>query len=445
MKKAKVSLFFQVLAVAIPFLFFKVSIIVATTYTTPTLDGNITTDWESDENMGAPSGQATWSLWFTWDADYLYLGLIGPDLYPSNNDTVLTYIDARAGGTSTGVNGETLGMTADFAIQLRQNRTNSGYYVYDGGWGSLTVLAAGELEWNSSIDHTELRVSWSTMTNGLTSGPTSFSGLAVNSTKSGSYSAAWPSENTDLASTTFTFAWTESGGEGITPNAAPVVENPSDQSLPVELSTFTAKSEGRAVTLFWRTATEVNNSGFSIYRSEEKNGTYTKIGFVPGAGNSAIPIDYQFTDEEAELGKTYFYYLEDIDIAGEKDKSETIKVVVTPTKKLKVVVPPAKPALPIPTNFALLQNYPNPFNPETFLPYQLHQPAEVVIRIYNAQGQLVRTLDLGHRKAGFYLDRTRAAYWNGLNDSSEPVSSGLYFYQIQAGEFNATRRMVILK
>jgi hypothetical protein len=99
----------------------------------------------------------------------------------------------------------------------------------------------------------------------------------------------------------------------------------------------------------------------------------------------------------------------------------------------------------IPRQSLLLQNYPNPFNPETWIPYQIRQPAEVVIRIYNTTGQLVRTLDLGQRQAGFYLSRSRAAYWNGKNDSSEPVSSGLYFYQLQAGNFNATRKLVIVK
>jgi steroid delta-isomerase-like uncharacterized protein len=99
----------------------------------------------------------------------------------------------------------------------------------------------------------------------------------------------------------------------------------------------------------------------------------------------------------------------------------------------------------IPRQSLLLQNYPNPFNPETWIPYQLREPASVVIRIYNPKGRLVRTLNLGHRKAGFYLGRTQAAYWDGQNDSGEKVASGIYFYQIKAGDFDAMRRMVIVK
>jgi flagellar hook assembly protein FlgD len=68
-----------------------------------------------------------------------------------------------------------------------------------------------------------------------------------------------------------------------------------------------------------------------------------------------------------------------------------------------------------------------------------------VIRIYNAQGQLVRTLDLGQRETGFYLSRARAAYWNGLNSAGEKVSSGIYFYQMKAGDFSSTRRLLVLK
>jgi steroid delta-isomerase-like uncharacterized protein len=99
----------------------------------------------------------------------------------------------------------------------------------------------------------------------------------------------------------------------------------------------------------------------------------------------------------------------------------------------------------IPRQSLLLQNYPNPFNPETWIPYQLREPAEVMIRVYNAKGSLVRTLDLGQREAGFYLGRTQAAYWDGQNDSGEKVASGIYFYQIKAGDFDAMRRMVIVK
>jgi len=221
--------------------------------------------------------------------------------------------------------------------------------------------------------------------------------------------------------------------------------SPSDQSLPVQLSTFTATVSGGDVILKWVTQSEVNNLGFQIYRSEAKDGNYTKIDFVSGAGSTAMPTDYQFTDKEVESRKTYFYYLEDVDIAGEKSKSDIVEVVVTPSKKLKIVVPPAELVKPIPKEFRLLQSFPNPFNPDTWIPYQLPCDAEVTIRIYNVFGQLINTLSLGEKEAGYYITKDESAYWDGKNSAGESVASGVYLYAIQAGEFSATRRMVILK
>ena len=99
----------------------------------------------------------------------------------------------------------------------------------------------------------------------------------------------------------------------------------------------------------------------------------------------------------------------------------------------------------IPEETALLRNYPNPFNPETWIPYQLAESAEVILTIYDMNGRLVRRLAMGHQAAGMYRSRTRAAYWDGRNQLGEPVASGLYFYTLTADEFSATRRMLILK
>ena len=98
-----------------------------------------------------------------------------------------------------------------------------------------------------------------------------------------------------------------------------------------------------------------------------------------------------------------------------------------------------------PTETALLPNYPNPFNPETWLPYRLAESAEVTVRIYAANGTLIRTLALGHLPVGIYEGRSRAAYWDGRNALGEPVASGVYFYTLSAGDFSATRKMVIRK
>ena len=98
-----------------------------------------------------------------------------------------------------------------------------------------------------------------------------------------------------------------------------------------------------------------------------------------------------------------------------------------------------------PKETALLPNYPNPFNPETWIPYQLAKPAAVTLTIYAVDGKLVRELDLGHQPIGIYQTRSRAAYWDGRNAVGESVASGVYFYTLTAGDFTATRKMLIRK
>jgi predicted double-glycine peptidase len=99
----------------------------------------------------------------------------------------------------------------------------------------------------------------------------------------------------------------------------------------------------------------------------------------------------------------------------------------------------------LPAETSLLPNYPNPFNPETWIPYQLAKPADVNVSIYAADGKLVRTLALGHKQAGIYHDKSRAAYWDGKNRQGEPVASSIYFYTLTAGDFSATKKMLIRK
>jgi len=99
----------------------------------------------------------------------------------------------------------------------------------------------------------------------------------------------------------------------------------------------------------------------------------------------------------------------------------------------------------VPAKSHLLQNYPNPFNPETWIPFELALPSEVNVSIYDIQGRLVRMLDLGYRSMGEYFTRSGAAYWDGKNESGETVQSGIYFYQLSAGDYHSVKKMVIVK
>ena len=106
---------------------------------------------------------------------------------------------------------------------------------------------------------------------------------------------------------------------------------------------------------------------------------------------------------------------------------------------------PSLVAHEIPSETQLLRNYPNPFNPETWIPYRLANDSDVSLSIYDMDGALVRELDLGHQRAGYYTDRSRAAYWDGRNGLGEGVASGVYFYQLRAGDYLKLRKMVIVK
>ena len=127
-----------------------------------------------------------------------------------------------------------------------------------------------------------------------------------------------------------------------------------------------------------------------------------------------------------------------------KEKNAAVAIDIEITEDTdNVQAAPAAPRIPAET--ALFPNYPNPFNPETWIPYQIAKPADVTLTIHDVSGREVRRLVLGHQAAGVYRSRGRAAYWDGRNALGEKVASGLYFYTFTAGDFTATRKMLIRK
>ena len=256
------------------------------------------------------------------------------------------------------------------------------------------------------------------------------------------------------------------GADGGTPDIG-ADENDRESPLAVSLSAFTATSNGDNIILNWRTESEVNNLGFNVYRSKRLDGDYVKVtpALIMGAGTEATPREYSFTDEYVVVGRTYYYYIEDMEFSGKTNKSDIIEITVgeiTVGKIIEIKVgKPVKSVSIIPKNFALFQNFPNPFNPETWIPYQLYQDVSVTIRIYNTRGQLIRSLHLGTKQVGSYITKERAAYWDGRDNLAQKVASGVYFYTLQvrpvsvginsaipsigAGQFTETRKMLILK
>jgi hypothetical protein len=193
--------------------------------------------------------------------------------------------------------------------------------------------------------------------------------------------------------------------------------NDPDIVLPVEITTFSAKQSGGKVILDWVTATELNNSGFEIER-KSGTGTWVTLGTVAGHGNSAILNKYSYTDNNPTEGQTFSYRLKQMDNNGSFRYSNTIMV-----------------SLDLPVEFRLLQNSPNPFNPSTIINYAVPADGNVKLSVYNIKGELIRTVVNGFRKAGYY-----SAAFDGTG-----LSSGIYFYKIDAGKYSQTRKMILIK
>ncbi len=126
-------------------------------------------------------------------------------------------------------------------------------------------------------------------------------------------------------------------------------------------------------------------------------------------------------------------------------ESETLTLKVNPEHLATALLSAKFDSIGKPKQNKLLPNFPNPFNPETWIPFHLSKPTNVTLTIYDIKGSIVRTLDLGHQRAGFYQSQSRAAYWDGRNPVGEPVASGVYFYTLTASDFTATRKMLIMK
>jgi len=166
------------------------------------------------------------------------------------------------------------------------------------------------------------------------------------------------------------------------------------------------------------TDTTTGNGSFSlafvsITNHAAKIGDVIEVNVVAQKGSFKVaPVQYTLTETDIELGKI------------------TLGNLI---------------ANVIPSRSELLSNFPNPFNPETWIPFKLAGAADATITVYDVYGHLVRTIELGQLHAGLYSTKAKAAYWDGTNAFGERVASGIYFYHLKAGEFSATRRMVILK
>ncbi|MDP4114629.1 MAG: T9SS type A sorting domain-containing protein, partial [Bacteroidota bacterium] len=230
----------------------------------------------------------------------------------------------------------------------------------------------------------------------------------------GTTEPTWPKDVIGIASQ-FASTGSVNNGYQLLPRYA-ATDFLAPNSLPVELTSFSANVNGNSVLLTWSTATEKNNMGFEVQRSVNNN-NFVSVGFVNGKGTSTSVNNYSFVDNTLSLAKCY-YRLRQVDYNGNFEFSPVIEV-----ESIGI------------SNYTLSQNYPNPFNPSTQIKFALPKDGFVTLKVFNVLGKEVASLVNEQKAAGNYT----------INFSAKNLSSGIYFYTIKSGNFTQTKKMTILK
>ena len=218
-------------------------------------------------------------------------------------------------------------------------------------------------------------------------------------------------------------------------------ENPYDiqvngNGMPLKaivLVSFSAEVSQAGVYITWTTETEANNAGFNIYRSQQEDGEYIKINdtIITAQGDDTTGAEYSLTDMPEQSG-TYYYKLQDVNINGQTRFHGPIQVAGVTSVEDESAINPGK--------YQLFQNHPNPFNPNTEIRFTIPNAGHVSIKIYDMNGKLVKNLVSEQKAAGVY-----SISWDGQDKNGFKVTSGVYFYRINAGEFTMSKKMILMK
>ena len=212
-------------------------------------------------------------------------------------------------------------------------------------------------------------------------------------------------------------------------NSLPVFTDGDTTTRSVAENTASSQNIGAPVS-----ATDANRYDDLTYSLGGTDAEAFDVGWTSGQLQTKAALDY-------ETKNSYTVTVTAYDGNSGADKI-TVTINVT---DVEGAAPSLEKSPIIPENTALLSNFPNPFNPETWIPYHLAKPADVTLTIYDIRGRIVRTLILGNQPAGIYQSRSKAAHWDGRNHFGEKVATGLYFYTLKAGDWTATRKMLIRK
>ena len=187
--------------------------------------------------------------------------------------------------------------------------------------------------------------------------------------------------------------------------------------VPVELTSFSAAQQNGNVTLRWNTASEKNNQGFDIERKLAEN-SWEKIGFMKGTGTTTEISSYSFVDKSVNANGKVYYRLKQTDFDGSYTYSKTVEVSLNKT-----------------FSYSLGKNYPNPFNPSTRISYSVPVKQQVTLKVFNLLGNEVATLVNEVKDAGSY----------NVDFNAKNLSSGIYYYRLQSGNFVQTNKMILIK
>ncbi len=237
--------------------------------------------------------------------------------------------------------------------------------------------------------------------------------------------AMWESYRTNSALTrnnSSTIKTVQIGGLTVLAGEWAVFSGDNDSPLPVSLIDFTARATTRGIELVWRTASEQDNLGFMLMRNGEELASYRHHPALRGNGTTLTESQYTFLDDAVEAERTYTYRLRSVDLDG---TIHDYDLVATATAIERVL------------SYRLLQNYPNPFNPTTVIQYELPEPNQVKLELFDVLGRKVATLVEARQDAGVHR--------YALQAGSLSLSSGVYFYRLTAGTFMQTKKMLFVK
>jgi hypothetical protein len=188
----------------------------------------------------------------------------------------------------------------------------------------------------------------------------------------------------------------------------------------VMFASAVATVDGGSITLTWRMAEDVAVSGFHIERSDAADGSFVSIDLLISQTSGT---SFSSVDRSVDTGRTYWYRIVLAGPSGEESYGPIEARVCA-----------------VPTAYWAYQSYPNPFNPVCTIRYDIPSPGRVKLQVFDVSGSLMRSVVNGWREPGVYSE-----VWDGRDAAGKQLPSGVYFYRLEAGDFVATRKMVLLR